>query len=503
VLVLLNFDSASLPLLERLVAEDRLPHVADLLERGRRYELETPATYFPAATYPTLYTGLELGAHGLYYPFQWNPREQRTRFRDFFGSPPAVWELAGATGARTLVVDPYEAAPPQDHRRGLVLSGWQFQNRVVLPAWSTPPDAHRRLRRRLGAPPRVEEVFGAPSPATLEAMRRNLLAAPGRVARVAADVLAREQVDLAWLTFSAAHLAGHQFWDLSTLDDDALGPEARTRLSSTLPEVYERVDAAVGQILESVAADAGIVLFSALGMGPNTSRVDFLPGMLAAVLAGGPLPARDRSPGSSLWRLRAAVPTQVRAAVADAVPRRAVLELTSRFETRAADWSCVRAFALASDAVGYVRLNLRGRERDGVVEPEAADALLEKIAAGLASFRDPDGEPAVAETLRIGEIAPDAARADLLPDLVVRWGRRSATRIDFVASPQFGEVPRAGRGSGRSGNHTDDAWAVVVPGRYEGSDDARTGRVTDIGATVCATLGGDATGLAGRPLLAA
>src|SRR5205823_6137828 len=168
------------------------------------------------------------------------------------------------------------------------------------------------------------------------------------------------------------------------------------------------VDAAIAGVLEALPDDATIVLFAALGMGPDTSRVDLLPGMLDAVLAGG----AAQPPGGSLWRLRARVPTRARAAVAARLPRRAVLDLTARLETRAHDWSQVPAFVLASDVVGYIRLNLRGRERAGVVEPSEADGLLDRIAAGLATFADPDGTPSVAEVRRSSQVLPPGRRSD-------------------------------------------------------------------------------------------
>jgi predicted AlkP superfamily phosphohydrolase/phosphomutase len=481
VLVLLNFDSVALPLVERLVADGRLPAVAELFTRGRRYPLETPATYFPAGTYPTLYTGLEVAEHGLYYPFQWDARAQRTRYAEEFPAPPSVWERVSAAGARALVVDPYEARLPS-RIDGVFLSGWQFRNRVVLPARSRPSEAERRLSARFGRSPSIEEVFGAQSVATLRAMRRDLVAAPARVARVARDLLARERFDLVWLTFSAAHLAGHQFWD-------------RERLDTTVADVYAEVDAAIGAILEALPDDAAIVLFAALGMGPDTSRVDLLPGMLDAVLAGD----AARPAGGSLWRLRARVPMRARAAVAARLPRRAVLDLTARLETRARDWSQVPAFVLASDVVGYIRLNLRGRERAGVVEPSEADGLLDRIAAGLATFADPDGAPSVAEVRRTSEVVALGRRSDELPDLLVRWSDRPAAGLDRVVSPELGEVPRVGGGSGRSGNHTSDAWAVLTPASR--GADRPDGRVVDLAATVCAALGVEHADLPGRSLL--
>jgi predicted AlkP superfamily phosphohydrolase/phosphomutase len=500
VLVLLNFDSASLPVLERMMDDGRLPTVADLFKRGRRSTLETPAVDFPAASYPVLYSGLDLSKHGLYYTFLWSPEEQRIRYVDRFQAPPSAWEVVSEQGAHVLVIDPYEAMVPAA-LNGYCFAGWQFRNRVVLPGWSRPRSAFGRFRRRFGRPPSLDEVFGTQSLSLLRTMQRNLLDAPGRVADLATHLLSRERFDLLWLTFSASHLAGHQFWDLSQLEPTELETAKREGLSETLERVYERIDSALAEILDQLPPDAEIVLFSIMGMGPNTSRVDFLPDMLDAVLRGAR--SEDRpAPGSLLWRLRAAVPTQARTRIAEALPRRAVIELTTRLETRGIDWSKVRAFAVPSDALGYIRLNLRGRERDGTVAPDQADALVDEIVAGLTSFTDSDGSPTIAAVERVPESYRSANGAPLLPDLLVRWSDRPAAGVGRISSPTFGEIRRRGTGSGRSGNHNPDAWAVVVaPDSRRHDNKGGPSRVVDLAATVCAAFGAETDRLSGEPFL--
>ena len=103
----------------------------------------------------------------------------------------------------------------------------------------------------------------------------------------------------------------------------------------------------------------------------NTSRADLLPEMLRAILD----PehhAPDEAPSGSIWRLRAALPSGLRAKVAGLLPEKVALDLTARLEVRGFDWSRTRAFAHPAENQGYIRLNLRGRERDGIVDP--ADA---------------------------------------------------------------------------------------------------------------------------------
>jgi predicted AlkP superfamily phosphohydrolase/phosphomutase len=497
VICVLQFDAASVSRLERLLGQGRLPNLASLIAAGSRVELETPAVDFAAGAFYTLYSGVEIGDHGIFYPFQWSADEQRARYATAFEAPPAVWERLAASGLRTLAIDPYESRPPA-RAEGVFVCGWGFTDRVVMPRWARPSGVEHEYVRRFGWGPGATEIFGRPRARDLLALREKLVEAPARIATLAEQLLARERFDLVWLTFSAAHLAGHQFWDLSQLDAGRLDDRQRAVLQTALDDVYAAVDDAFGRVLAALPPKTDTIVTSAVGMDHNTSHADLLPGMLERVLAGGPI--ADGGAGA-IWRLRAALPGPVRAKVAAAIPDRLALELTARLELRGIDWAASRAFAHPADNQGYVRLNLRGRERDGIVDPAGADALSEQIASGLATFVDPDGRPAIDEVVRSAELYP-GAHADRLPDLVVRWAERPAATLTSLRSPRFGEVRRHGSGSGRSGNHTaGDAWAVLAPGDSQIGEVSRPPRLVDVAATVCELTGADRAGLAGEALL--
>ena len=482
-IAVVQFDAASAALLERLGAEGRLPNLEALRARGRRLELDTPAARFPASAYQCLYRGVEVGGHGLYYPFQWASERQAIGLAAEFPAPRPIWERLAEKGRTTLAIDPYECHRPRA-AEGLLVCGWGMRERVVLERWSAPDGADRALRRRHGRPPNVTEIFGGKPGAEVERLRGRLLAAPARVADLAIEQIGERRFDLVWLTFAAPHLGGHRLWGTPALD-----------------EVYAEVDRQLGRVLEALPGDADTIVCSVLGMDVNTSRADMLPGMLAAVLGEGSGDGASDSDSGAMWRLRAALSDRLRGAVAAAMPDRLALALTARMELRGVDWSATRAFAHPADNQGYVSLNLKGREREGVVDPAEADELLDLIAAGLADFRDPDGEPAVAGVDRVaGEWEGEAS--DRLPDLVVRWRPTSAVEIEALRSERFGTVRRHGYGSGRTGNHTDgDAWAILAPGSSRPRDPGRPARVTDIAATVAALIGADSAGLAGEPLL--
>ena len=483
-LAILQFDSTSVELLERLLGEGRLPTLAGVRKPGRRYDLDPGSTpLFPSAAYPTLYSGVEIADHGIYSAFPWSPAEQRVRFMRSFPLPRTAWERLPA-GRRALVVDPYDNWPPRSGD-GVFVSGWQYRNRVAaLERWSVPPKAHASLSRRFGSPPLVEDAYGDQPTRRLVEARRRLLAAPARVSAAVRHLLARERFDLLWATFSAPHFAGHFLWN-----------RTHPELEGTVAEIYEAVDAAIGEILAALPDDADVIVLSPIGMGPFTSRADMLPELLEAVLG---RRTNGAAAGSSIFRLRAAVPSSLRAAVASTLPASLVHELAARLYVKGVDWSRTRAVALPGEHNGYVRLNVRGRERDGIVEPAEVDELLDELAEGLATFRDDDGGEAIAavERPQVGE-GPAAA---LLPDLVVRWADRPSEGVRALRSERFGEVRRHGT-PGLTGHHREEAWAVVCPGASRLRALERTPRLVDVAATACALLDGDASGIAGEPLL--
>lgn len=487
-LAVVVLDAASGRLLDELVAEGRMPVLAELRRRGRTVPLRTPSALMTASTYDTLWSGLDPSQHGLYNPFQWSPGEQRVRFVTAFPRSPSFWEHLAGAGGRSVVVDPYEAPPPE-RLTGVCVSGWQFSNRVVMRRWSRPSDALHALERRHGRGRPAEEVFGRPTRRGFDRLRGALAGASARAATLVEELIPSEQPDLLVVCLSAIHIGGHQLWDPAAVLPDE---RASAALAPVLRNLYGEADAALGRIVETLPAGADLLVVSPHGMSENVSRVDLLPDMLAAVLE----PGRPAAGGS--WRFRAAFPTGLRAAVARALPDAVAAELAARIELRGVDWSRTRAFVVPSDSQGLVRLNIRGRERDGIVDPSDADALCEEIAHGLVDFLLPDGSPAVLSVDRIDEAFPPGPGSYLLPDLVVRWSHRSTRDDEVLSSPRFGVVERHGTGSGRSGDHTDEAWALVVAGRSHRPGSRDDLSITDVAATVAALHG---LPTSGTPLL--
>jgi predicted AlkP superfamily phosphohydrolase/phosphomutase len=159
------------------------------------------------------------------------------------------------------------------------------------------------------------------------------------------------------------------------------------------------------------------------------------------------------------------------------------------------------------DLTGLLRINVRGREREGTVAPDAEYAAL---CAELESFFKSLGDagsatPVVAEVVRAySDTPPDARHRDGQPDLILKWREvrtRDVRRLLSSELPAFQcDVPRY-LPSGRSGNHRPLGWFVatgpgIAAGRRLGIYD-----IVDLAPTARQELGLEPEpGFHGRPM---
>jgi predicted AlkP superfamily phosphohydrolase/phosphomutase len=85
-----------------------------------------------------------------------------------------------------------------------------------------------------------------------------------------------------------------------------------------------------------------------------------------------------------------------------------------------ADWTRTRAYGLG---INGLYLNLKGRERDGIVEPgEEQEKLTRQLIARLQAVRDINGQKVIRKVYRASEIYQGDATA-LAPDLIIGYTR--------------------------------------------------------------------------------
>jgi predicted AlkP superfamily phosphohydrolase/phosphomutase len=308
----------------------------------------------------------------------------------------------------------------------------------------------------------------------------------------AANWLLREQAgELQFTVFGETHVAGHYCWSPALRDAGAM------LQPSPMLAVYEELDRAVDSMVRAAGDDATVVVISGDSVVPNHAGWHLLPEVLERLgyLAGPePPPAAGGAENGSQARgfdpvkaVRDLLPKDFRKNLARMLPTALRDRLAQRVDSANVDWSRTRAYCLPTDLEGYIRINLRGREPLGTVEPGAQfEQALAELTAEIGQLRDPaTGRAIVRDVLRT-DFAFPGARRDWLPDLVVRW--QADAPITAAASARIGVVSLQSPDP-RPGTHAGPGFVLAAgPGIPAGSS-LTDGHILDFAPTLLARQG--------------
>jgi hypothetical protein len=263
---------------------------------------------------------------------------------------------------------------------------------------------------------------------------------------------------------------------------------------------------AIGEILDHLDDSVTVLITSGDGMAPNYSGCHLVPEVLnrlglfysptvgqteAENLAG----AGSRRPKrSAISALRDAIPLSVRQAVTRCLPHRLHYMLSMRWANADLDWSQSKVFCMPTANEAYLRVNLHGREPQGIVyEGSEYQDLTAQLSAELQKLVNPQTNSLAAQrVLRTDDVFSGAQRSHL-PDLVVTWDL-DARVLSELQSDSCGLVQKL---SGYqtppyySGNHRPNAFVLARGPRIPQGAVLSDGHIIDIAPTLLAFLGVD------------
>jgi predicted AlkP superfamily phosphohydrolase/phosphomutase len=456
--LIIGLDAASIDFI--LPSLPSLPNLKRLIESGSLRRLRsTTSELLPAACWPTLYTGVPPGVHGVYYHLQWDAAAMRLRqISDWLYCEPFWCELE-RRGLRVVTLD-VPMSWPSRLTRGLEVTDWGTHDRMT-DFHASSPELAADIRRRFGGYPMGVEVPVRKSFAQLERMRDDVIEGVRRRAELGRWLLNLRDWDFGVIVFGETHRAGHLFWP---------HPEAEgiAHPAGALLSVYQAVDAAIGRLLEGRPLDEmTLMVVAAHGMGRNTSQEHFTRLIMDRVnLRFSDAPDAESSPSTVRQRsvmrvLREKLPARLQHAVGQLVPGAVRDFVVDRAITGGHDWARTPAFATLASVSGYVQFNLRGREAKGMLDDktETFGRYVRWLREAFQSFRIADtGEPLVKSLTFTRDAFPGASQSNL-PDVIVSW--TGVPTVSKIHSPDLGTIDAA-LPTGRSGNHHPEGFSIVV-----------------------------------------
>lgn len=430
--LMIGLDSATLDLIDPLVKAGELPNFERLMREGAWGQLESVPNMNSAPAWSSIVTGKNPGKHGVFWFVEDDPQRYTFQYINAsFRTAEPIWcHLSRAN--RQVGVMNVPISYPAEHVRGFLIAGLDAPSTHAA-GFCHPPDLVARLRRKLGeyvTEPGVPSLMKAGK--TDEAVRMLRWTITQRLG-YARHLMTEEPWDFFFVVFTALDSAQHFFWKYMQPDHFQVPPEEQDAYGQVIPDVYRMLDAAIGELVGLAGPDAFVIVLSDHGMGSTDGRNKLLPYWLESL---GLLTLKDeQSKPSSLLRRGRETTMGLLADLYRGADRRlnrdVKMWLAKRFPKlrRATEahlqvgrivWP--RTTAYANGKRSEIWINLKGRQRQGIVEPgREYEDLCAFIAEQLSGARDPlSGEPYVERVYRREEVY-DGPWVDRSPDLIVRW----------------------------------------------------------------------------------
>jgi predicted AlkP superfamily phosphohydrolase/phosphomutase len=302
------------------------------------------------------------------------------------------------------------------------------------------------------------------------------------LADITLDELKNDPPSLLVSIFTATDSVSHMFFRLIDPKHPRYDPELAKKYGDAILWTYERMDKIVGDVLRAMKPGGTLIIVSDHGF--HTWRKGF---------------------NTNTWLVQNGFMVLKNPGAEEKTYNLDELFGQGSFFPNV-DWSRTKAYSLG---LGQIYLNLRGRERFGIVEPgPEADRILEEIRKGLMAFKDPDTGGSVLQNVYLGREIFHGANMPEAPELQLdfRDGYRTSWQTSLGAIPPGIVVANMKKWSGdHCASDPSDTGGIFfsnrpllgVAGRGKDADPS----IIDIAPTVIQILGATPPGpLDGKPL---
>lgn len=488
-ILLIGLDAAERDLLIRWSDSGELPNLKQLRENSLEAELEVIPGFGSGAMWPTFATGVSPAGHGRYFGHAQQADYSMRKEVHEIQAPP-FWQTLSAAGLRVAITNiPY--ARPTPDINGIEVLDWATHNPVVPEPLSIPPELAAEVRFKYGDDPVGPCDMHGDGQDDLSIFRDRLLQRVASKTEMAADLLSREDWNFYATVFDESHCVGHQAWHVHDPGHPRHNTDQANALGDPVKDVYKAIDAGIGRLASLAGPETLIVIAGITGMGPNYNANWLLDDILR------PLEAQESngrlrliSTARTLWRM---LPESLRHAVGRKAGNFAEKNI------RATERSRRPAYALPhNDISGAIRLNVKGREPNGHIEPGSEyDNYLQRIRDHLAGITNAEtGEPLVARIIEPRKIM-HGEHLEKMPDLMLEWNRNAPIRSIHI--PGVGKLDNPYKGN-RLGDHTTHGLFLASGPGIAKSKLGQPVSVMDLAPSLCAALGVRLDNVQGRTI---
>jgi predicted AlkP superfamily phosphohydrolase/phosphomutase len=438
----LGFDGATMDFIKPMVEEGQLPNMARLMEGGAFGKLRSVIPPNSAPAWVSFATGKNPAKHGVYTFFTTDPgKYQKVLVNSLSVRARTVWDLLGDHKRYVAVVGIPITYPPKPVN-GVMISGLPIPSEKST--FTYPSTLHAELLVNCGE-------YVLPQSYMRRFMRRDLINALIEIGRYTDSkkqavlyLMDTRPWDFFAVVFYTTDVIQH--YTLRFQDEQYCRTHRRDadKLKDLIPQVYQKMDKVLGEIMSRLDDDTTLVVMSDHGGHRQESRF-YVNRWLAR--EGYQTLKQER------WyhKLQIARPRLGDIARRLGVPKicPGPLKKVRVFAPRIAhrgiaatiDWQRTRAFADITTSPVFITINLKGRQHHGLVDGQVEyEQLRKEIIEGLMPQRDHLGRPIFDRIYKREEIY-NGPYLDEAPDIEMETIERRVRLMKDLAPGNLVERP--------------------------------------------------------------
>jgi len=440
--LIIGLDGATPDLVDRWVAEDKLPYLKQMMQNGVYGKLKSTYPPISPAAWTTFATGYNPGKHGTYDFRDYDPRRYSC-FADtivdsnaFAGK--SIWDLVGAANQKVGVIT-VPVTYPVWKVNGFMVSGYPTPD--AAKSFAYPPELGQRI------PPLTEDSAFFKS-ATHSEVLKELVRITHLRTDVSIEELKKDDYGLFIMVIGATDRAHHDWWKFIDPEHPAYDAEEAALYGNYILEVYQAADECIGKFLEAVDDDTNVIVMSDHGgmAHPkyylNTNHwlrtLDLLSPRSRAVQNKGGLKGAFKQFYRTKIR-RLPYLEKIYRSLPQGLKKMATnLDSQTMMNLDLIDWKHTKAYRFPMyPPVEGIMINVIGRQEEGCVQAGGEyEALRTQILEEVRKLREPTtGEPIVLEAYRREDLY-HGDRLETAPDIIIvtRDCYKGGTGIDELIS---------------------------------------------------------------------
>jgi len=482
--MVIGLDGATFDLIKPWAEAGELPTLKKLMDGGVHGPLKSTIPFATIPAWPSFATGCNPGKHGFYDSikerdngYEWTVE----LFPSKANKQTTLWDILSHEGWKVAVINVPSTFPPTE------VNGYMITGMFTPPGarYTYPPEFQVELERELG---RYDIFFSSLFSKNPELLLKDLGVTLDQRIKATLYLWKEKSPDFLFVVDNGTDKAEHEFWRFIDPSNPLYSIEDVRMYGNPLLEYYQKVDAALAEIIELLDKDTTLIVMSDHGQG---SLKKFMNLNLFLIQEGFMVIKKE-----TISRLRyflfnhgycprnlynALTKLGVARFAGERISQRTRLSLLNKlfFSTADINWSKTKAFA--SGVTGGICLNVIGRQSQGTVKfGSEYETLRDRLIEKLSQLRDPESGNEVVDTVAKREEVYFGPYLDKAPDIILT----AKEGYEFFGMYGFSFSKVIETTFGNSGSHRPDGVFMAMGSDIKRGVEIERANIVDLAATI-------------------